>query len=1330
MDEEMEERRAEGLTTHGDPERPRVRPGRMPLSFAQRRLWFLAQLEGPSATCNNLVALRLEGELDRAALAAALGDVIGRHEVLRTVFPVGQDGQPYQQVLPRSAAMRELPATKMSDLEVAAAVAEAARLPFDLVRQVPSRTRLLAVGPQVHVLVVVVHPIAGDGWSMTPLARDVLVAYAARRAGRAPDWAPLPIQYADYALWQREMLGEEDDPGSVLAAQAGYWREALAGAPPELALPADRPRPVVPSYAGHAAPAAVPAAVHARLAALARTQGVTLFTVVQAALAVLLCKLGAGSDIPVGTPVAGRTDLARHDLVGSFVNTLVLRTNLSGDPTIGQLLDRVRQTGLGALDHQDIPFERLIEILAPEYAPARHPLFQVQLTMQANTPAALDLPGLTVSVLPVRLALVRADLDVSVTEATGPDGAPAGLAGEVIAAADLFDPGTATMIAARFARVLEAVAEGPNARLHQIQVLTAAEREQVLVGWNQTAREVPPVTVPELFAAQVARTPDAVAVVYGDERVSYAGLDARAERLAGYLRRLGVGPESMVAVLLERSVELVATMLAVLKAGAAYLPLDPGYPADRIGYMLTDAQPAVVVTTASLAGTISQDLPRVVIDDPRIVAELAALPGQDQPGIRPAVPLLPAHPVYVMYTSGSTGQPKGAVVTHHGLVNYLAYCWEAYPALRGTTLLHASVSFDAGITVLYGALTCGGCVYLAALDEKLPEVTGGERLTLLKATPGHLAVLDAIPGGYPPSDQLVLGGDTVRSGWLREWRLRHPHVTVVNHYGLTETTVGSADYRIAPGEEMPEGGTVPIGRPMRNTRMYVLDSHLQPVPPGAAGELYIAGDGLARGYLGRAALTGQRFVACPFEPGGQRMYRTGDVARWTGSIALELVGRVDDQVKVRGFRIEPGEIEAVLTRHPDVAQAVVIVRQDEPGGQRLTAYVVAAKDGTATGADEDRELARVLRAFAAARLPDYMVPSAVVVLAELPLTVNGKLDRKALPAPDYAAASTGRAPATVVEEILCDAFAEVLGLPVVGADDDFFELGGHSHLAVSLVGRLRERGILIAMPALFQSPTVAGLIERLDPSSVKGALGLDVLLPIQARGSKSPFFCIHPVGGVAWSYMPLARHIPKDYPLYALQDPGLSRNTSLPSSIRDMAAEYIAQIRTVQESGPYHLLGWSFGGIAAHEIAAQLQAAGEEVAALVILDAYPAAASSWRNIELDDLVRIIRQMYGHLLADISDADFEAVARISKNNFRKAHVHEFGILEGDLLLFSAAQERPEGRPRAGRWAPYVSGEISEIHLPCSHLKMMDPSMMPEIWAGVSAWLNREGMSGGD
>ncbi|WP_344549109.1 amino acid adenylation domain-containing protein [Actinomadura fulvescens] len=1058
---------------------PVARPARVPLSFAQRRLWFLAQLEGPSATYNSPVVVRLTGDLDRGALEAALRDVLERHEVLRTVFPVA-DGEPYQRILTVEETGFGLPLTNVTAEALPGAVAEASGYAFDFAVEVPFKAWLFAVGPDEHVLVLVVHHIASDGWSMAPLRRDVTAAYAARCEGEAPEWTPLPVQYADYAIWQRKLLGDGDDPDSVLSRQVAYWRDELAGAPEELALPFDRPRPAVASHRAHEIDVNLPPELHERLRETARAEGVTVFMLLQAGLATLLSRLGAGTDVPIGSAVAGRVDETLDELVGCFVNTLVIRSDLSGDPTFAELLGRVREKGLRAYDHQDVPFERLVEELAPPRSLGRQPLFQVILTMQdaaaagGGTGAGAAASGVRASRLAMGTTRAKFDLSVLVGERFDADGAPAGIGGVIAGAVDLFDDSTVRRLAAAFVRMLSALVDDPSVRVSAVNVLDPAERQRILVEWNDTAIEVPPVAVPELFEAQAARTPDAVAVVAGDVRVSYAELDARANRLAHWLRGQGVGSESVVGVCLPRGVEMVTAILGVWKAGAAYVPVDPEQPAERIVFVLADSAAILTLTSEEVLEDLPVGRHRLVALDDR----LTAMQLQAQPQSPPETDLAPDQVAYVIYTSGSTGRPKGVAVTHRGLANYVATVPErvGFGASGGRyAVLQAQVT-DLGNTVVFASLVAGGELHVLGEEMVTDAVAVRSYLVehaidYVKAVPSHVAAL----GGVVAGRSLVLGGEAA-SAELVTGLLGVGGQEVFNHYGPTEATIGVATTRLTP--ELVAAGSVPIGAPVANTRLYVLDDRLQPVAVGVAGELYVAGEQLARGYVGRAGLTAERFVACPYGSSGERMYRTGDLVRWTADGRLAFLGRADDQVKIRGFRVEPGEVETVLAAHPRVERAVVVVREDVPGDKRLVAYAVAVDDDP-----EGLEVA--VRGFAESRLPDHMVPSAVVVLEGLPLASNGKLDRKALPAPDYAAAAKGgRAPASVQEEILCHAFAEVLGLEDVGVDDDFFMLGGHSLLAVRLVELLRRRGVGVSVRALFQTPTPAGLAVAAGPVEV------------------------------------------------------------------------------------------------------------------------------------------------------------------------------------------------------------------------------------------------------
>ncbi|MER6564422.1 amino acid adenylation domain-containing protein, partial [Streptomyces sp. NPDC001027] len=743
--------------------------------------------------------------------------------------------------------------------------------------------------------------------------------------------------------------------------------------------------------------------------------------------------------------------------------------DLSGDPSFREVLGRVRETSLSAFEHQDVPFERLVEELAPARSMGRHPLFQTVFTMQNNAQAALGLSGVQVRDLPMAAAAAaRFDLDVLLGELFDERGVPAGVSGSVIGAADLFEAESVERIAERLVRVLELVAADPGLRLSAVDVLDADERHRVLVEWNDTGAEFADSLVPELFAGQVARTPDAVAVVADGEEVSFAELDARANRLAHYLLGQGVGAESTVGVCLPRGVDAVVAILAAWKAGAAFLPIDPGYPVERISLMLADSGAVLTLTDEEVLDELPAGRARMVaVDSTLMETQLSMLPTT-----APEMSVSAEGLAYVIFTSGSTGRPKGVAVTHGALANYVQWAAGAYETAGGAPL-HSSLAFDLTVTSVVVPLISGSPVVVSPEGgvEGLADLLrdGGGGFGLAKVVPAHLPLLAATLTDGQVKDAAVtwvVGGEALPGAVVRAWLERAPESVVVNEYGPTETVVGCAVFEVRAGQEV--GEPVPVGRPIANMSLYVLDGSLRPVAPGVAGELYLAGAQLARGYVRRPGLTAERFVANPFDP-GVRMYRSGDVARWRADGQLEFLGRADEQVKVRGFRIEPGEVEGVIAAHPQVAQAAVIAREDVPGDVRLVAYVVA-EDDEADGLSEQ------LPGFVAQRLPEYMVPSAVVVLDALPLTANGKLDRKALPAPDYAAgAGTGRAPANAREETLCSAFAEVLGLENTGVDDDFFALGGHSLLAVHLVEVLRKQGVSVSVRALFDTPTPAGL---------------------------------------------------------------------------------------------------------------------------------------------------------------------------------------------------------------------------------------------------------------
>ncbi|MGA8708022.1 MAG: amino acid adenylation domain-containing protein, partial [Steroidobacteraceae bacterium] len=1047
-----------------------TRPSEIPLSFAQRRLWFLHRLEGPNATYTIPMAVRLSGALDQESLEAALGDVLARHESLRTIFPE-TSGTPRQQIIEASPAAVRLQKIRVNEAALQEAITNAARQGFNLASEPPLRAHLFVLGEREHVLLLLLHHIAGDGWSLAPLWRDVALAYGARIEGKAPSFMPLPVQYADYTLWQHQVLGSESDPHSAMARQLSFWSETLKDLPDQIELPTDRPRPAVSSYRGGHVPLHIDADLHRALLNLSRDTQASLFMVLQAGLAALLMRLGAGNDIPIGSPIAGRTDAALDDLVGFFINTLVLRTDTSGNPSLRELIGRVRANNLAAYGHQDLPFERLVEVLNPQRSLSRHPLFQVMLALQNNAPANVELPGLTIAFEGVTTAIAKFDLSFALAEERGEDGTPLGLNGAIEYATDLFDRETIEALAQRLIRLLTASAANPEQPIGGLDILFAAERHTILREWNDTARPIPSATLPELFAAQVAKSSGSVAVVFKDMTLTYAQLDACANQLARHLQSLGVGPEVVVGLCVERSLEMIVGLVGILKAGGAYLPLDPAYPPERLAFMLEDAAAPLLLTQSALRERLPEHVGKTIwldADWPAIVKN---------PTTAPANRLRPANTAYIIYTSGSTGAPKGVTVTHASIVNYIAWGVRACGMDKGigAPILNA-LAFDATVNPIFLPLSSGKRITILPEREQfdlLLDKFWPGNFSLLKLTPAHLDILNQSAPVETFSEKLsglthciVVGGESVTGSHVARWR---PLSRIINHYGPTETTCASTTYELQQND--PDFEILPIGRPINNTRVYVLDSGLEPVPAGVIGELYIAGAGLARGYLGRRGLTAERFVADPFGPTGSRVYRTGDLARWRADGVLDFVGRADQQIKLRGFRIEPGEIEAALVRHPSVAQAAVIAREDAPGGRRLVAYVVAAPGQTVDPSQ--------LRTRLAQNLPDYMMPAAFVVLDRLPLTPNGKLDRGALPAPDIAPA-VARAPRTPQEEILCSLFAEALGLQRVGIDDNFFALGGHSLLATRLISRIRTSlDVEVAIRTLFEAPTVEALAQRL-----------------------------------------------------------------------------------------------------------------------------------------------------------------------------------------------------------------------------------------------------------
>ncbi|AUG77446.1 non-ribosomal peptide synthetase [Kitasatospora sp. MMS16-BH015] len=1048
-----------------------------PLSFAQQGMWFLNQLEGPDATYNVPVTARLRGPLDTAALQAALLDVVTRHEALRTVFGEA-DGTPHQRVLSPAEAGPALELLEVAPAELDRVLDETARRPFDLARDLPVRARLLRTSPQEHVLALVLHHVACDGWSMPPLLRDLSTAYAARTAGQEPGWAPLPVRYSDYTLWQRELLGSREDPASLISGQLAFWQGALAGLPEELPLPCDRAvPPAAATSAGATLTLAADAGLHARLLTLAQDNGCTLFMVLQAALATLLTRHGAGEDVPLGIPTAGRTDEALDELVGFFVNTVVLRADTGGNPTFRQLLLRLRDAATDAYAHQDVPFDQVVEALNPPRGAARHPLFQVMTALAEQRPAdGLKLTGLTTTMLRRPVDTAKFSLSVDFEDRRDQGGRPAGLGIGWEYATDLFEERTVEALGDRLLRLLAGAADDPDRPVHELPLLSAAERRQQLVTWNGPARAESFVDLPQLVRRWAAERPEAVAVSDGAVRYTYRELAERVEQLAGALAAAGTGPDDLTAILSDRNAWFVTAALGALAAGSGYLALDATVPEARVRQMLADSGAGLLLTAPDLAEPTRAVAGRL----PAGVRHVR--PGRDTAPGRPAGGVGPEHLAYAVFTSGSTGRPKCVLVPHRGLSNHLLAVAELYGLTeRDTMAFNAPLTFDVAVWQALTTTLVGGRVHVIDEDttrdpRSLVHCVATERITVLQIVPQVLrAILDmwdldpsTVPGLAGLRWMLVHGED-LPPDLVDRWFARHPDIPLANVYGPAECS-DDVSISVITAQDDFRRRRAPIGQLLRNMQAYVLDDHLQLLPAGIPGELYVGGAGLARGYAGRPEVTAQRFVANPFGEPGDRMYRTGDLVRWNTVGELEFLARVDHQVKIRGFRVEPGEVQAVLEQHDLVHQAFVAAREDLPGDKRLVAYVVPTAAGEPVDGEE-------LRRHAALLLPPHMVPAAVVHLDALPVTANGKIDRKALPAPSAGPATAGRPPRTAEERALCGLFAEVLGRPEVGVDEDFFALGGHSLLAMRLVSLIRSsQGLELGVRTLYAAPTVAGLL--------------------------------------------------------------------------------------------------------------------------------------------------------------------------------------------------------------------------------------------------------------
>jgi amino acid adenylation domain-containing protein len=1167
----------------------RAGDGPAPLSFAQERLWYLDQIEPGDPAGNISRAVRLRGELDHERLPRALAAVVQAQDSLRVTFATSQlhlgvDGQPKQLTSPESKVRLEVVDLSLVDesqrLAKAREVARTeAQRGFDLNLGPLLRVSLLKLGEDDHVLLVVAHRIISDDHSLDIFFRELWAAY---EADEGSSGQPLLVQFEDYAVWQRESLTEER-----LAPHLDYWRDALGGAPALIELSTDRPRPPVQSSRGGSFTIALENEQVEALSSLAESVEASLFSVLMGAFQVLLARYSRQDDFVVGSELLNNEFLELANVIGPRTDTVALRVDLSGNPTFRQLMKRIEHTVAQAKLHRLMPFEKLVNELEIERNLSFAPLFQTSLSMRAT--GIISVAGLMLDEFEFDSGVCRYDLGLNVSR-----GKDVKLRFEY--RSELFDRETIERMANQFLLLLTAVTSNPGARISTLPLLNRTELNQVLYQWNNewnNTGDGQPATqcVHELFALSAQNAPNAVALISGEAQLTYAELNSRANQLARLLIKRGVGPDQLVAVYLDRSVANIVALLAVLKAGGAYVPIDPAYPQDRVTFMLADSKAAVIITQQNLAGKLGVQPTSIVLVDGDQAGDRAAI--SNESSANPVTNVAAENLAYVIYTSGSTGQPKGVAIEHRAVVTFLQWALKTFSIGELERVLHAtSFCFDLSVFELFAPLCAGGTVVLAANALQLIELKSAG-ITLVNTVPSAMTELVRM-GGLPESVRTInLAGEPLLQGLVNEIYKNSSVKSVYNLYGPSEDTT----YSTFTAVESAALGEPSIGRPITNSSAYILDQHQQPAPVGVPGELYLSGAGLARGYLNRPELTAEKFVPNPFSTtAGARMYRTGDLARYRPGGDIDFLGRIDNQVKLRGFRIELGEIEATLRQLESVAQAVVMVREDQPGDKRLVAYVVSG-----SGSDVDTSS---LKKQLAQSLPDFMIPSAFVFLNELPLTPNGKTDRKALPRPDSDRSglkSSFVAPRDNLEQQLANILKKILDLKTIGVRDSFFDLGGHSLHAVRLFAQIENRfSKRLPLVTLFRAPTIEQLATVLRASEASNSWSS--LVPIQPLGTKPPLFCIHAAGANVLIYRPLSRHLGNDQPVYALQARGLDGQQQPFLRVEEMAAHYIREMRAFQPEGPYNLLGASFGGLVIFEMAMQLAAQGQQVGLLAMLN--------------------------------------------------------------------------------------------------------------------------------
>lgn len=1269
----------------------------LPLLPTQESVLFAEAAHGRPGTHNLALALRLTGPLDRAAVDGALHDLTERHEVLRVSIAQhgGQQTIADAVTVPLEEVDLTTPDRDPTDAVLDRLFTRAQDRPFLLDRAPLMRATLFRLGEQQHVLLLVAHHSIADGDSLDVLAREFAPLYAARAEGRPNPLPPPALGYADHVA--ARLTGATDQRRT---RSLEHWCTELDGAPATLDLPMAR---LGGTTRRHAATHRrdLPGPLADRLHGLAREHRVSLFSVLAAGAFALFGRYTGESDIVLGVPLSTRLEPGSEGLVALTVNTMPLRVSFDADEDFLPLLRQVQGRTFQALRHQAVAFHELVQAVNPPRSAGRQPVFQLALNHVRTGAAAKPEAGLLVEVLPIANATAAFELMLTFVE-SGDD-----IRFYVEYDTERFDDSAVHALADHLANLLAGVCADPRTPLADLDLMDEEERRRVLHHWNDTGAPRTDDTVPALFARQAARRGGATAVVCGADRLSYDDLDRRSARMARLLTEHGVREGDRVGLATRRSTATVVALLAVLRAGAAYVPLDPVYPQERLAFMVQDAAPALVISETSAVGNLPAGPgapPVLLLDDPQVAALL------DTPGAATFESAVTAdHIAYVIYTSGSTGRPKGVAVAHRNIANLVAWAADAFGDGLGRVLAATSLSFDVSVFEILGPLLNGGSIEVVRDLLEVGE-RGGWQGTLVSGVP---SVLDRLIADSAPdlrADHLVLAGEALSPQVAARLRAAVPGARLVNAYGPTETTVyASASATHGTDEDGTAQEAPPIGRPLRNTRLYVLDDRMRPLPVGVPGELYIAGAGVTLGYVDRPDLTEARFVPDPFGEPGARMYRSGDMVLRRRDGQLQYIGRGDDQVKLRGFRVELSEVEAVLGEQPEVAQAVVVVHEDRQGERRLVGYVTPAPGTTPDPAR--------LRAALTRLLPEYMVPAAVVPLDAMPLSPTGKLDRDRLPDPGFGSGA-GRPPRTREEIALAALFAEALGLPGVSATESFFDLGGHSLMALRLVSRISAHlGTELTVRDLFETPTVQGLAQRLRPDPVTPASApgakvpagdFGVLLPLRTRGSRPPLFCIHPGFGLSWSYAALMRRLDAEQPVYALQARGITAADEMPTGYQELLDDYLGQIRAVCPHGPYRLLGWSFGGLVAHSLAARLQAEGERVELVAMLDTVMVTgdevtpADVWELIEAETAA--VRQVV---------PDEQRLLAVVENLIRVREQFRPEPYRGDVLFFVAAEEPGRLPTLSEPWLPYVEGRLLEHRIACTHLEMMNARPAREI-----------------